>query len=83
MDDWANAYLEKTLKRWVSQRQPPGSVRARILWLAAQPVKHPGRERNPFVEAHTYQPISWSHLLLTCDIIHSYQNGLTVSRILV
>jgi hypothetical protein len=83
MDEFLDTYLGKILKNWAGRRQAPGHVRARVLWLAAHPpVREKFREIRPVVQIQNYQPMNWEHILLTYDIVHSFQNGLTVSRIL-
>ena len=83
MDDFGNLYLGKILKGWAGRRKAPDHTRARILLLAADtPVLKP-RKLRPVVMLQNYQPASWDHLLHSCDILYSYQNGLTVSRMVV
>jgi hypothetical protein len=83
MDNFGNLYLGKILKSWAGKHRAPEQLRERILLLAANtPVVKP-RKLRPVVVLQNYQPVRWDHLLLTCDIIHSYQSGLTVSRMVV
>jgi hypothetical protein len=83
MDDFGNLYLGKILKSWVGKRKAPEHVRERLLLLAANtPVLKP-RKLRPVVVLQSYQPVRWDHLLLSCDIVHSYRSGLTVSRMVV
>ena len=83
MDDFGNLYLGKILKNWVGRRKAPEHVRARLLLLAANtPVIKP-RKLRPAMVLQSYQPVRWDHLLHSCDIVYSYQSGLTVSRMLV
>jgi hypothetical protein len=83
MDDFGNLYLGKILKSWAGKRKPPEHLRERLLLLAANtPVLKP-RKLRPVVVLQSYQPVRWDHLLLSCDIVHSYQSGLTVSRMVV
>jgi hypothetical protein len=84
MDDFLDVYLGKILKKWVGQHHAPEHIRRRLLSLAAHP---PSRKKvcdfYPPFQVQRLEPDKWEHFLLTCDIIHSCQNGLTVSRILV
>jgi hypothetical protein len=83
MDDFGNLYLGKILKSWAGKRKAPEQLRERILLLAANtPVLKP-RKLRPVVVLQNYQPASWDHLLHSCDILYSYQGGLTVSRMVV
>jgi hypothetical protein len=84
MDDYLDLYLKKIVKRWASRQQPLEQVRSRLLWQAAHPQKQEKRrEFRPALPLELYKPVNWEHFLLTCDIVHSFQNGLSVSRILV
>jgi hypothetical protein len=83
MDDYLNIYIGKILKDWVGSRRPSKQVKANILLLATNmPMLKPPKQRLVVVN-HNYKPTRWDHLLLSCDIIHSYQSGLTVSRMVV
>ncbi len=83
MDNFGNLYLGKILKSWAERRKAPENLRERILRLAAiTPVEKP-RKLRPVVVLQNYQPARWDHLLHSCDIVYSYQSGLTVSRMLV
>ena len=83
MDDFGNLYLGKILKNWAGRRKAPDHIRARLLLLAANtPVVKP-RKLRPALVLQSYQPVRWDHLLHSCDIVYSYQSGLTVSRMLV
>ena len=84
MEDFVDSYLGKILKHWASRHQPPEQMRSRVLRLAAHPpVREKGRDLRPAFPIERYKPVSWEHFLLTCDIVHSFQSGLSVSRILV
>ena len=84
MDDFLNTYLGKILKNWAGRRQAPLQIRSRLLSQAAHPpAREKSRDFRPVVQIQNYQPVNWDHFLLTCDIVHSFQNGLTVSRLLV
>jgi hypothetical protein len=84
MDEYLDTYLRKLVKHWAGRQQPPAQVRSRVLWLAAYPPKRGNkRDHRPVLPLEHYKPVSWEHFLLTYDIVHSFQNGLSVSRILV
>ena len=84
MNDYFDTYLGKLIKHWASRQQPPEHLRSRLLWLAAHPPRQEKRrEMRPALPLEHYKPVNWEHFLLTCDIVHSFQNGLSVSRILV
>ena len=83
MDNYLNIYLGKILKDWVGCRKPPKQVKANLLLLAANTPMLKPRKQRPVMANHIYKPTRWDHLLLSCDIIHSYQSGLTVSRMVV
>jgi hypothetical protein len=84
MDDYLNLYLGKILKNWAGRRKAPDQIRKRLLLQAAYiSANGKSREYRPIVVIPKYQPVRWDHLLHSCDIVYSYQNGLTVSRMLV
>jgi len=84
MDEFLDAYLGRLFKNWAGRRQAPEHIRARVLSLAAHPPVRgkPGDFYAGF-KPQNYLPTNWEHFLLTCDIVHSNQNGLTVSRLVV
>jgi hypothetical protein len=83
MDDYLNIYVGKILKDWVGSRNAPKGLKAHILLQAAKTPMLKPRKQRLVVVTHNYKPTRWDHLLLSCDIIHSYQSGLTVSRMVV
>jgi hypothetical protein len=83
MDDFGNLYLGKILKSWAGKCKAPEHKRERILLLAANAPLVKLRKHSPVVVLQNYQPVRWDHLLHSCDIVYSYQSGLTVSRMVV
>lgn len=84
MGDYLDQYLGRLFKNWAGRKQAPRVIRARVLSLAAQPpVRGKSRDIDPDSKVQNCFPTNWEHFLHTCDIVHSHQNGLTVTRILV
>ena len=84
MDEFQDSYLGKIMKNWAGRRKAPEYTRRRILYRAAHPpYRLKSHDLYPPFKNQNYEPVNWEHLLLAWDIIHSYQNGLTVSRMVV
>ncbi len=83
MERSINQYLGTVLKNWVAQHQSPAHGRARLLWLAAHSPRRDAPKKGPRLDSNTYRPTDWSHILLSWDIVHSFQGGMTGSRLVV
>lgn len=84
MDNYLDQYLGRLFKNWAGRKQAPRVIRARVLSLAAQPpARGKSRDIDLVVQVNNCFPANWEHFLHTCDFVHSHQNGLTVTRILV
>jgi hypothetical protein len=87
MDDLGltDHYLSRTLKNWVACFQAPRSSRSQLLWAAsrASETSRPRNRKRRNVITSKYQPMDWSHTLCSWSIMHSFRNGITVSRLLI
>ena len=95
MDTFADRYLKNRLKNWAGGKQAPEGLRRQLLERAARPtpaVVHLLAWLDPAIGlrlsysdslAYSYRPTDWSHMLYSYNIVHSFQNGLSSSRLII
>jgi hypothetical protein len=82
IDKLRDIYLERTLKNWVAARRPPASIRARLLYRAAQDSFKERLEWLPINQPDSL--LKWASPFSLWGIIQPFDNtGMAGSRMLV
>ena len=83
MDRTTDVIVEKAMKKWVAQHEPPANGRARLIWNAARNQrKHsrlatffPTSQFAPLTQMSTFDHEEWSLLLVSWAFEHPFPAG--------